>query len=151
LYEGREVKTTIWSKALVILAVIACSISFARAGLTETAMIVHPSNTNELSEKDISRIFLGKQLTFPDGSEAVPIDRAPGSEQRSSFNRVVLRKTDQQVKAYWAKQVFTGKRLPPKRLTDAEEILTAVSENPNSISYIDSSLVDDSVRVVTTF
>lgn len=143
--------STNWLKALVILAVIACSISFARAGLPETAMIVHPSNTNELSEKDISRIFLGKQLTYPDGTEAVPIDRESGSEQRSIFNRTVLGKTDQQVKAYWARQVFTGKRLPPKSMADADEILAAVSENPQAISYIDASLVDESVRVVTTF
>jgi len=145
------VTSTTWTKALVILAIVACGISYARAGLAETAMIVHPSNTNELSEKDISRIFLGKQLTFPDGTEAVPIDRPAGSEQRSMFNRIVLKKTDQQVKAYWAKQVFTGKRLPPRWLSDADEILAKVSENPNTISYIDSSLVDDSVRVVTTF
>jgi len=53
-----------------------------------------------------------------------------------------------QVKAFWAKIIFTGRGQPPKTVATSLEAKKLLVENPNTISYIDQSLVDGSVRVV---
>ncbi|BFM15254.1 hypothetical protein R50073_14370 [Maricurvus nonylphenolicus] len=115
------------------------------------AVVVHPSNANALSEADITRIFLGKKKAFPDGAEAIPVDQAEGSPIRSSFVGTVLKKNDQQIKAYWAQLLFTGKGTPPKEVGSGADVKKLVAENPALIGYIDSGEVDGSVKVVHQF
>jgi ABC-type phosphate transport system substrate-binding protein len=116
-----------------------------------TAVIVHPSNKNALTDKEVSMLFLGKTMQYPDGSKAQPVDNGASSKSREAFNTTVLSKTEQQLKAYWAQQVFTGKSLPPKQLPGDKDVVDLVSKSPEAISYVDQSAVNDSVRVVLTF
>ena len=57
----------------------------------------------------------------------------------------------QQLKAYWAKLVFTGQGTPPKEVDNDAAVLKLVAENPNIIGYIDAAAVNSSVRVVGIF
>lgn len=115
------------------------------------AVVVHPSNGNALSASDISRIFLGKKKSFPDGSEAIPVDQKDGSPIRSSFVSTVLKKNDQQIKAYWAQLLFTGKGTPPKEVGASADVKKLIAENPALIGYIDAADADGSVKVVHQF
>jgi len=117
----------------------------------EVAIIVHPSNTNSLNSSEISRIFLGKKRSFPDGSEAIAVDQKEGSPSRNSFVTNVLKKSGQQMKAYWAQLLFTGKGRPPKEVGEDGDVKRLISQNPALIGYIDSSKADDSVKVVHKF
>jgi len=118
----------------------------------ETAVIVATSNGNGAIDKaTISKIFLGKTKSFPDGSQAVPIDQNDGSAVRESFNSSLLGKSSSQLKSYWSRLIFTGKGTPPKQLGSDADIKSLVSSNPNMIGYIDSSAVDSSVKVVLKF
>ena len=118
----------------------------------ETAVIVAASNGNGTIDKaTISKIFLGKTKSFPDGSQAVPIDQDDGSAVRKSFNSSLLGKSSSQLKSYWSRLIFTGKGTPPKQLGTDAEIKALVSSNPNMIGYIDSAAVDSSVKVVLKF
>lgn len=114
------------------------------------AVVVNPANGNALSAKEISRIFLGKRKSFPNGSQAIPVNQVEGSPIRAAFNSTVLKKSPQQIKAYWAQLLFTGKGTPPKDVS-AAEVKKLVAENPNLIGYIDSADVDSSVKVVHQF
>ena len=133
-----------------IYFVLLLSSLFSCAVNSEIAVIVHPSNAATLSNSDIKSLFLGRKRTFSDGKEAVPINLSEGTNLRSEFNQTVLNKSDSQLKAYWSKLVFTGKGSPPKEVSDGE-ILTLVSNNPNFIGYVDATLVNDSVKVVSRF
>lgn len=121
------------------------------AATAGTAVIVHPGNGNAMNEDDITRIFLGKKKTYPDGSEAIPVDQAEGSAERTSFVTTVLKKNDQQIKAYWAQLLFTGKGTPPKEVGTAADVKKLIAQNPALIGYIDSSQVDGTVKVVFEF
>lgn len=127
---------------LFIGAALAPAITYA-----EILIIVHPSNSNALSESDIGRIFLGKKKSFPDGSEAIPLDQKEGSPIRTQFVSAALKKNDQQIKAYWAQLLFTGKGTPPKEVSDGASVKELVAQNPALIGYIDASEIDDSVKV----
>ncbi len=120
--------------------------SAAYAGI---AVIVHPSaGIDALSADDIARIFLGKTKKFPNGQEAIPINQNEGSPVREKFNQAILKKTPSQYKAYWSRLVFTGKGTPPKDSGTDADVKALVAANPNVIGYVDSSVVDSSVKVV---
>ena len=117
----------------------------------ELALIVNPSNQITFDEKEIKHIFLGKLKTYPDGSVIKPLNHEDSSPIKHEFDDKVLNKSQSQVKAYWSKLVFTGKGIPPEKVDDDASMLDAVSRNANAIGYIDSSLVDDSVKVLKRF
>lgn len=130
-----------------------CIISFFTiTAFAETSVIVSVNNGNASIDKNtISKIFLGKSKSFPDGSQALPIDQNDGAAARESFNSNVLGKSASQLKSYWSRLIFTGKGTPPKQSGSDSDVKALVSNNPNMIGYIDSSAVDSSVKVVHKF
>jgi ABC-type phosphate transport system substrate-binding protein len=104
-----------------------------------------------MDQATVSRIFLGKAKSFPNGSQALPVDQDEGSKTREAFNTSILGKSDSQLKSYWSRLIFTGKGTPPKQSGTVAEIKTLVADNPNIIGYIDSSAVDATVKVVHRF
>lgn len=120
--------------------------------LAETAVIVSISNPNSaMDQTTVSKIFLGKAKSFPDGSQALPVDQDEGSAVRESFNSIVLGKSDSQLKSYWSRLIFTGKGTPPKQSGNDASVKQLVANSPNIIGYIDSSAVDATVKVVHKF
>lgn len=128
----------------LFLMLVAANLAFA-----EVAVIVHPSQSvNSLTEDDVARLFLGKAKSFPGGAQAVPINQNEGSASRDKFNEAVCKKNASQYKAYWSQLVFTGKGTPPKDGGDDAAVKALIAANPNMIGYVDSSVVDASVKVV---
>ncbi|MCG8381388.1 MAG: phosphate ABC transporter substrate-binding protein [Gammaproteobacteria bacterium] len=112
-------------------------------------VIGHVSNNASLDSKQIARIFLGKATKFPGGAKAAPVDQAPGSAARTDFYNKVVGKGEAKVKAYWNQRIFAGKgKGRPKEIGDGAAVKSWVSSHPKAIGYIDSSLVDDSVKVL---
>ncbi len=125
---------------------------FTTVVTAETSIIVSASNANGSIDKNtISKIFLGKSKSFPDGSQAIPIDQSDGSAVKDAFNSTLLGKSASQLKSYWSRLIFTGKGTPPKQSGNDAEVKSLVASNPNMIGYIDSSAVDSSVKVVHKF
>ena len=58
------------------------------------------------------------------------------------------KKSESQLTSYWSKITFTGKGQPPQRESNDTSVKELVASNPNLIGYIDSSMVDDSVKVI---
>lgn len=136
-------------KKLICVLAAALTLGFASASWAEVAVIVHPSaGFDSLSEDDVSRLFLGKSKSFPNGAQAVPVNQNEGSAVRDKFNEGVCKKNASQYKAYWSQLVFTGKGTPPKDAGDDAAVKAAVAANPAMIGYIDASAVDASVKVV---
>ena len=108
------------------------------------AVIVNPKNTGAVSADQISNIFLGKS------NELAGVDLPDGNAVRDAFYHKVTGKDGAQLKAYWAKLVFTGKAQPLKELASDAEVKKFVASNPNAIGYIDKGAVDGSVKVVLT-
>ncbi|WP_031569230.1 hypothetical protein [Rheinheimera texasensis] len=112
----------------------------------EVAVIVHPSNQQNLSDTDIKNLFSGKQKSFPDGNAAIVLSLPEGDSNLTVFNSKALGKSDSQMKAYWSKVMFTGKGTPPKEVSQ-DEMLKLVAENPSTIGIVDAGKVSG-VRVV---
>ena len=124
------------------------SVMFSPLASAEVAVIVHPSNTNQLSDSDISRAFLGKLKTYADGQTIVAVNGKANSEARVAFEKGVLNKSPAQVKAYWSKRLFTGKGKPLEELASDQAVIDLVAATPNAIGYIDASSATSTVKVI---
>ena len=135
----------------LLFAVFITLLCAPQSALAEVAIIVNPANTGGLDKEAIKRLFLGKQIAFPDGSPASPCAQEEDSAIAEEFNSKVLGRTANQMKAYRSKLIFTGKGVPPIILANDAAVLSNVAGDVKAIGYIDSVNVDASVKVVMTF
>ena len=124
------------------------SLAAGAASADVVAVVSANSTIVTLSKTQVTDIFLGRVSRFPDGAQAVPIDQAEGSTIRDQFYVKVAGKSPAQVKAFWSKIIFTGRGRPPKAVSNSIEMKKRIAENPAAIGYIESQLVDGTVRVV---
>jgi ABC-type phosphate transport system substrate-binding protein len=128
------------------------SLLFAAApAWAELVVIVSAKNpTTSLTAQQVAQIYLGRSGTFPGGGAATPLDIRDGNALREEFYSKVTEKSPGQVKAYWAKQMFSGNGSPPRELGSAVEVRRAVAGDPSAIGYVDRSNLDGSVKEVLT-
>lgn len=108
------------------------------------------SPVTALSMDQVADIFLGNTGSFPDGSQAIPVDQPDGAPSRTEFYMKATGKSPQLLKAHWSKLVFTGKGEPPREVRDVDTLKKMIADNPRYIGYIDKSAVDASVKPVLT-
>jgi ABC-type phosphate transport system substrate-binding protein len=119
------------------------------AGQAEIVVVVSAKSTVDNLDKDrVSAIFLGKTATFPDGTQAIPVEQPEGTPPHEEFHTLVTEKSGSQLKSYWSKMVFSGKGNPPKEIANNAEMLKLITGNPNMIGYIDKSAVNSSIKIV---
>jgi ABC-type phosphate transport system substrate-binding protein len=106
------------------------------------------SAVTNLDKDRIAAIFLGKTATFPDGNQAIPIEQMVGTAVHEEFHYLITEKSVSQLKAYWAKIVFSGNGNPPKEVANSAEVVKLISNNPNMIGYIEKSAMTSSVKQV---
>ncbi len=119
--------------------------------MAEVAVIMSASVAEKASVKEIKKVYLGKSKSLSSGYKVKPIALMQGSATRDEFNQTVLKKSDSQLKSYWAKLIFTGKGHPPKEFTSDQEVISEVSSNPKLIGYIDAKNLTPDVKVILSF
>ncbi len=113
----------------------------ASASQAQIAVIMGPSAA-PITKDVLASTYLGKRF------ELKPIDMPEGDALREQFYKKATDRDQAQVKAVWARVIFTGKGQSPLMLPDAASIKKAVGTDPKAIGYIDKSAVDSSVKVV---
>jgi ABC-type phosphate transport system substrate-binding protein len=107
-------------------------------------VVVSGPNGDALDKDQLANLYLGK--TF----NRKLIDLPEGNALRTDFYKKAVDREPAQVKAVWARVVFTGKGQAPLMLPDADSIKKAVATDPKAIGYIDKSQVDGTVKVLMT-
>jgi len=135
------------TKLLIGIALAALAIP-VRA---ELVVIVNPKNpAASMSAEQVAQVFLGRSTSFPGGGAATPLDQKEGVAVRDEFYTKVADKSPGQVKAYWAKQMFSGNGSPPRELGSSADVKRAVAADPSAIGYVEKGAVDSSVKGVLT-
>ena len=134
-----------------LLITVSLVFLFSFQAVADIAVVINPANDTTLTKKEIKRIFLKKAKKYPNGSAVIPVNQTVEADVTSAFNKAVLNKSNNQIRSYWSKLVFTGKGKPPQEAADDTEIKALVANNPAMIGYIDQSAVDNSVKVIATF
>ncbi|NRA55885.1 MAG: phosphate ABC transporter substrate-binding protein [Gammaproteobacteria bacterium] len=135
----------------ILLILAATALFNSTVAQAEVAVIVNKANASAITTSDASRIFLGKIKSFANGNKIVPVNLPASSPARSEFEQKALKKSASQLKAFWSKQIFTGKGKPPKDLGSETDVINFVANNANGIGYVDAAQVTDSVKVIATF
>lgn len=127
-------------------------LSFALlSDMADAAVVVIGSPDIEvpsLSDKTVRNLYLGKTVQLDNGVRVEVIDLPSGNSVRGEFYDKVVGKDTTQVKAYWAKRIFTGKGSPPDTKLDERAVIKWVSEAPGRIGYVSPEAVNDTVRIL---
>ncbi|UCX04663.1 type 2 periplasmic-binding domain-containing protein [Shewanella glacialimarina] len=126
-------------KFLTLLTLSLGVASTAAAGV----VVIGNTAAGDMSASDAKKAFLGKGDT-----SLVVYELDEGNATRAEFHSTVTGKSDAQLKAFWSKQVFTGKGNPPATVSSATAMKAAVASNPSAIGYIDEADVDGTVKVI---
>lgn len=132
-------KTHYLSALTLTLALGASLGSHAAAG--EIVAVMGPV-ARPLTKDQVADVFLGRS------TDLKPVDLPESSAARQLFYKRVTGRDAAQVRAVWARLIFTGRGKLPKELTDAAAVKKAVAADPNVVGYIDKADVDSTVKIV---
>ena len=141
-------KILLWVR-LMLYSKIIFFIFFTISLFSSELVVVVPKNCNlqNISKKELSKIFLGKTKRFPNGEEAIAVEIVDEKYQNLFYEKII-NKDEKQLKKYWAKMIFTGRAQPPKKLNTLIELKEFFKENQNAISYIPSQFLDNNLKIV---
>ena len=66
----------------------------------------------------------------------VPINAPADSPAYDLFAQRVHKMTLKDLKRYWAKEVFSGRRQPPRQLATLQEVIDFIANTPGAIGYL---------------
>ena len=111
-------------------------------------VIVNASNPiSSMKKSFVSNLFLKKLVEWKNGQKVLPVDLVERFPVRQSFTNEIHGRKITAVKAYWRKQKFSGRNLPPPDMASYEEVLKYVEENAGSIGYIPASTQVEGFKV----
>jgi len=126
------------NKKYVIL-IIVLLIVFPLNSQDQDSFLIVVNKSNPVKTVDIEqikKIFLKKMTKWEDGSKIYPVDLNETSSVRKKFTKTVHKKSVSAIKAYWQKQIFTGRGVPPPEKANDKELLEYVGKNEGSIGYV---------------
>ena len=92
--------------------------------------------TRSLTRAALAQVFMKKSLRWPDGTAALPVDLPAGSQTREAFSREVHGKGSAAIDAFWQKQIFAGRELPPLTKANDAEVIAYVRATAGAIGYV---------------
>jgi ABC-type phosphate transport system substrate-binding protein len=101
-----------------------------------------------ISAKQLSRIFMKKTAKWADGTSAQPVDQADAPALSEAFSRGVHGKPARAISSYWQKMVFSGRMVPPPKVSGDDEVLAFVRSKTGAVGYVSSSASTEGVKVL---
>ena len=131
-------------KFVTRIAGLICGLVLATQAMAGDIVVIMAPNAAPLTKEQVTNVYLGRALDFK------PVDLPESNTTRNDFYKKATDRDAAQVKAAWARLMFTGHGQPPKVLADAAAVKKAVAADPKSVGYIDKADVDSTVKVVLT-
>ena len=135
----------------VLLVLFAITLGFSsEVNGQNYKVIVNTDNpVKEISRKELDKVFLKKVTKWENDVKIKPINLNQESDVRESFSKDVHKKNVSAIKAYWQKQIFTGKGVPPVEKSNDREIIDFVKSNPGAVGYISGGANTNGVKTIT--
>lgn|SRR5690554_5611137 len=120
--------------ACCALLISACASAIAHA---EIVVVGNPRiDASSLDSRIVSDFYLGRAVQLSTGQRVEVVDLPAGHPAREEFYGRVLGRDPSQIRAYWAKRIFTGKGTPPEVRPDEAAVLRWVAGAPGRIGYV---------------
>jgi len=116
-------------------------------GTGDYSVIVHPSNSvGAMSRAQLSDLFLRRATRWGNGQRVLPVNLVAQSSLREAFSQTINRKSVAAERAYWQRQIFTGRGVPPVEVASEEDVLAYVAKNPGAVGYVSRGRITAEVR-----
>jgi hypothetical protein len=137
-------KAAMMNKPFPILGtlLLGCSLLIASLARAGDLVVIMAPGAPPLSKDQVANVYLGRR------NDLKPLDLPASAAERDVFYKKATARDAAQIKAVWARLMFTGRGQPPKELPDEAAIKKAVAGDPKAVGYIDKANVDSTVKVV---
>jgi len=140
---------TIWKRALTLTVVVLTPASTVLAQEGYKIIVNSANPESSMTRSEVSRLFLKKRTTWPDGTRVLPVDLSRTSDTRRAFSEDVHGKNPDAVAAYWQTLVFSGRDLPPAVKASDADVLNLVRTERGAIGYVSAGASTQGVKVLT--
>ncbi len=112
-------------------------LSFSSLAFSQIKIISNNSKLNSITitKKELANLYLRKTDKIK-GIRVVPLDNKSNFKE---FYTTVIKKSQKELRAYWAREMYKSERVPPKKLS-IQELKGMIKSNKNYISYSSSDV-----------
>ncbi len=103
---------------------------------------------NKMTRDEVINVFLGRNRQLASGVTALPLDLPSSSVERERFYLQLTGKSMNEINAYWARLIFSGRASPPTQVRNQEEAMQMVIDNRSAVAYVARSKVSSSATIV---
>lgn len=122
---------------LVCAAVVGLVAGAPAVAAQDFLVIVNEANPAQaISKDDLSQIFLKRETRWTTGDPVVPVDLTASSPVRAAFSQAVHGRPVSAIEAYWQRQIFSGRGVPPVEKSAETEVIEYVRANPHAVGYV---------------
>lgn len=112
------------------------SLGAGNAAMADVYLVVSANSPlNKLELRQVRSIYKGR-LTQIDGQRVVPLNAAPGSEDRVEFLHTVMDVSELDYTGYWHVRRYSGQGTPPSEVKDQADMFAQIQANPQHIGYV---------------
>jgi hypothetical protein len=136
-------------KRLLALLVSLPLALMTQAALAERIAIIAGEQTpvSNLTLTEAQQLFSG-QLRSVDGHAVEALDLPGDDKLRHAFYQQLLGRNADQMRAHWARLIFTGKAKPPREVAHGDEMRAQVTRSNNMIGYLPADKVPADAKVL---
>lgn len=137
-----------WLRFIACPALLLCLVAAVLPARAEIVVIGNSRlGVSSLSPQMVNDLYLGRAVQLSTGQRVEVVDLPAGHPAQEEFY-AMLGRDPTQIRAYWAKRIFTGKGSPPASRADEAAVIRWVAEAPGRIGYVRAQVVTDSVKVL---
>ena len=118
----------------------------------KVAVIVHESNAQEITEKEIKALYLDRMTRWQNGSRVMLFNLPLGDKYRDKFSETVLKMTALEADKQEEKRRALHIKANDVEVKSKNVVVSYVEQYPNAIAYVPLNLVRDksNVKVILT-
>jgi hypothetical protein len=91
---------------------------------------------------------MGQAKSLTNGKKVIPLDLKADSVEKKLFYKWLVNRDINDINAYWAKLLFSGRAIPPYTVKSPQQVIEYVSKNPHAIGYIDEKDLTETVQAI---
>jgi hypothetical protein len=131
---------------------LAWSVAPASAAPGKVALAIvtqKASALNDLTTRELKRLYLGEQVATPDGKKIVPLNQAAKSPDRVAFEQIVLGMSPDEVSRFWIDRKIRGQPGPPKSVPSVDLLRRVIASLPGTVVYLKTTELNADLKVIT--
>lgn len=124
------------------------SASAAMAQSTLAVVVNKDVPIEKVDAGQATQLFLRQVTTWSDGVRVQPVDLTQGNPLRAEFYSRITGRSPGQLRAYWARQAFTGMGVPLREVATVEDVSRFIRSTPGAIGYVERRNIDTGLKIV---